>query len=286
MKKVLIQLDCDRAASSFDAITAYDAGVDHVLQYGAVMPDEVVGLVYGAMFTRSIEDLKNSAVFIGGSSVPKGEATLNAAKAAFFGPVRVSLMLDANGCNTTAAAAVAKIRSKGDFTGKKIAVLAGTGPVGLRAAALLAREGALVTLSSRSLARSQAACASIKERFGVEVSPVEAVDAEGTARVLDGAYATLCCGAAGVLLAPESIWAKHPTISVLADVNAVPPLGIEGIESTWDGVEKHGRIIFGAIGIGGLKMKIHRAGIARLFKQNGLVLDAEEIYATAKEIEQ
>ena len=91
---------------------------------------------------------------------------------------------------------------------------------------------------------------------------------------------------AGVLLAPESIWAKHPTISVLADVNAVPPLGIEGIESTWDGVEKHGRIIFGAIGIGGLKMKIHRAGIARLFKQNGLVLDAEEIYATAKEIEQ
>ena len=158
MKKVLIQLDCDRAASSFDAITAYDAGVDHVLQYGAVMPDEVVGLVYGAMFTRSIEDLKNSAVFIGGSSVPKGEATLNAAKAAFFGPVRVSLMLDANGCNTTAAAAVAKIRSKGDFTGKKIAVLAGTGPVGLRAAALLAREGALVTLSSQFGAESGSLC--------------------------------------------------------------------------------------------------------------------------------
>jgi len=285
MKKILIQLDSDRTASSFDAIAAYDAGVDCILQYGGVTPDEVVGLVYGAMFTRSTEDLKNSAVFIGGSSVPKGEAMLKAAKAAFFGPVRVSLMLDANGCNTTAAAAVAKIRSKGDLKGKKVAVLAGTGPVGLRSAALLAREGALVALSSRSLARSEAACTSIKERFGVEVSPVEATDAKGTGRVLEDAYAMLCCGAAGALLAPESVWAGPPSLRVLADVNAVPPLGIEGIESGWDGVEKHGRIIFGAIGIGGLKMKIHRASVARLFTRNDLVLDAEEIYATAKEIE-
>ena len=285
MKKILIQLDSDRTPSSFDAITAYDAGVDQVIQYGAVSPDEVRDLVYGAMFTRSVGDLKNSAVFIGGSSVPKGEAMLKEAKAAFFGPVRVSLMLDANGCNTTAAAAVAKIRSKGELTGKKIVVLAGTGPVGMRAAALLAREGALVTLSSRTSARSEAACASVKERFGVEVSPAEAADTEGTGRVLNGVYAILCCGAAGVQLAYESIWSKNATLQVLADVNAVPPLGIEGIESTWDGVEKHERIIFGAIGIGGLKMKIHRATVARLFTQNGLVLDAEEIYATAKEIE-
>jgi hypothetical protein len=154
MKKILIQLDSDRVASSFDAITAYDAGVDRVLIYGGVVPEEVRGIVYGAMFTRGVGDLKNSAVFIGGSSVLRGEALLDAAKAAFFGPVRVSLMLDANGCNTTAAAAAAKIRSKGDVTGKKIAVLAGTGPVGLRAAALLGREGAVVALSSRILARS------------------------------------------------------------------------------------------------------------------------------------
>ena len=284
MKKILIQLDSDRIASSFDAITAYDAGVDRVLIYGGVVPEEVRDIVYGAMFTRGIGDLKNSAVFIGGCSVLRGEALLDAAKAAFFGPVRVSLMLDANGCNTTAAAAAAKIRSKGDVTGKKIAVLAGTGPVGLRAAALLAREGAMVTLSSRILARSEAASASIKERFGVEVSPAEAADAAGTARVIDGAYAVLCCGTAGVTLVPESIWSNHRTLQVLADVNAVPPLGIEGTESGWAGCEKHGKIIFGAIGIGALKMKVHRACVARLFSQNDLVLDAEAIYATAKEI--
>lgn len=71
---------------------------------------------------------------------------------------------------------------------------------------------------------------------------------------------------------------------LLADVNAVPPPGIEGIESRWDGKEKHGKIIFGAIGIGSLKMKIHRRSVSRLFQQNNLVLDAEEIYAIAKEI--
>ena len=284
MKKILIQLDSDRLASSFDTITAYDAGVDQVLLYGGVVPDEVRGLVYGAMFTRGVGDLKNSAVFIGGSSVPRGEALLDAARSAFFGPVRVSVMLDSNGCNTTAAAAVAKIGSKGDVKGKKIAVLAGTGPVGLRAAALLARDGGMVTLSSRTLARSETACNSIRERFGVEVSPAELADGAGTARVLDGAYAVLCCGAAGVTLVPESIWSNHPSLKVLADVNAVPPLGIEGTESGWSDHEKHGKSIFGALGIGALKMKVHRACVAQLFKQNDIVLDDEAIYATAKEI--
>jgi hypothetical protein len=285
MKKILIQLDGDRLASSFDAITAYDAGADQVLLYGGVGPEQVRDIVYGAMFTRGGKDLKNSAVFIGGSSVPRGEALLSEAKAAFFGPVRVSVMFDANGCNTTAAAAVAKIRSKGDVKGKKIAVLAGTGPVGLRAAALLASEGASVTISSRDSARSEAASASIKARFGFEVVPVEAADAQGAARAIEGAYAVLCCGKAGVTLLPESIWSNHPTLGVLADVNAVPPLGIEGTESGWADHEKHGKSIFGAIDIGALKMKLHRACVAMLFDRNDLVLDAEAIYARAKEIE-
>ena len=284
MKRLLIQLDSDRIASSFDAITAYDAGADQVLPYGGMVPEEVRGIVYGAMFTRGVGDLKNTAVFVGGSSVPRGEALLEAAKGAFFGPVRVSLMLDSNGCNTTAAAAVAKICSKGAVAGKKIAVLAGTGPVGLRAAALLAKEGAAVTLTSRTRARSESACASIRERFNVTVSPAGVADAEATARVLEGAYGVLCCGSAGVTLIPEALWANHPTLRVLADVNAVPPLGIEGTESGWSGHEKHGKIIFGAIGIGGLKMNVHRACVARLFTRNDLVLDAEEIYATAKEV--
>jgi len=284
MKKILVQLDSDPFASVFDAITAYDAGVDHVLHYGGVAPDDVRDLVYGAMFTRGGDDLKNSAVFIGGSDVATGEAMLGAAQDAFFGPVRVSVMMDANGCNTTAAAAVAKMVSAGDVTGKKVVVLAGTGPVGLRASAFFAEEGAHVTLTSRSLARAAAACASIQDRFDVAVGAAEAADADEVGDALEGAYAVLCAGAAGIMLVPETVWVEHPTLHVLGDVNAVPPLGIEGIKPHWNGKEKHGKVIFGALGIGGLKMKIHRASVARLFEQNDLVLDAEEVYATAKQI--
>jgi len=282
MKKILIQLDSDKFASVFDAVTAYDAGVDRILQFGGATKADVQDLVYGAMFTRGGKDLKNSAVFIGGSDVSAGEAMFKATKKSFFGPVSVSVMLDSNGCNTTAAAAVAKILSVGDVSGKKIAVLSGTGPVGLRAAAMLAQEGALVTLTSRELERAVAACESIKERFGVTVSPAAAADADENADVLKDAYGAMCAGAAGISLIPETVWTEHSTLKVLADVNAVPPTGIEGIKPKWDGKEKHGKIIFGAIGIGGLKMKIHRASVAKLFEQNDAVLEAEEIFATAK----
>lgn len=283
MKKILLQLDSDKFASVFDAVTAYDAGVDQVLQYGGVAPADVRDLVYGEMFTRGGEQLKNSAVFIGGSSVAVGEAMLKAATDAFFGPVRVSVMLDANGCNTTAAAAVVKIILSEEVAGQKVVILAGTGPVGLRAAAMLAQEGAQVTLTSRKLDRSEAAGHSIKERFGVEVNPAQAATPDEVRQALEGASAVLCAGAAGITLLPGAIWVEHPSLRVLADVNAVPPLGIEGIKPHWKGKELHGKIIFGATGIGGLKMKIHRSCVARLFEQNDLVLDAEEVFAVARE---
>jgi hypothetical protein len=284
MKKILLQLDNDRHASVFDTITAYDAGVDHVLPYGGVTPNDVRNLVYGAMFTRGNEDLKNSAVFIGGSDVAIGEAMLKAVTGSFFGPVQVSVMLDANGCNTTAAAAVAKIVSVEAVAGKEVVILAGTGPVGMRAAAMLAQEGAQVVLTSRKLDRSKAACAAIEARFGVAVQAAQVAGLDEIHHVLKGAFAVLCAGAAGVMMLPESIWVEHLSIRVLADVNAVPPLGIEGTKSPWKGKEKYGKAIFGALGIGGLKMRIHRGCVARLFEQNDLVLDAEEVYATAREI--
>lgn len=288
MRKILLQLDSDRVPSVFDAITAYDAGADVLLQYGGVETGEVRSLVYGAMFTRGPDDLKNSAVFIGGTDVAKGEAMLEEVRGAFFGPLRVSAMLDANGCNTTATAAVVKLLSKGDLAGKKVVVLAGTGPVGRRAAALLAKEGAQVTvaetLPTETLERAKAACAVLEERFGVHVTAAAAADAEATRNVLEGAEAVLCTGAAGLSLIPEAMWKGHPTLRVLGDVNAVPPLGIEGITPAWNGKEIDGKWLFGALGIGDLKMKVHRRAIARLFEQNDLVLDAEEIVVLAKEL--
>lgn len=282
MKKILIQLDSDKHPSSFDAITAYDAGVDHVIGYGAVTVADVTGLVYGAMFTRGGDALKNSAIFIGGSSVPLGEQMLRAATAAFFGSVRVSVMADPNGSNTTAAAAVLKITRATTVVGKKAVIFAGTGPVGTRAATLLAKEGAHVTISSRSLSKAQQVASNIQERFGLEITPVEVSDEQTARHALDGAAVVLAAGAAGVQLVPQALWTAQPTLEALADINAVPPLGIEGIKATDDGKVREGKLSFGALGIGGLKMKIHRAAVAKLFEQNDLVLDVEEIYAIGK----
>lgn len=282
MKKLLLQLDSDKHASSFDAITAYDAGVDHVISYGGVSVEDVRNLVYGAMFTRGGEALKNTAIFIGGSSVPAGEAMLKAALEAFFGPVRVSVMADPNGSNTTAAAAVLKIIRAVPPAGKRAVIFAGTGPVGWRAATLLAKEGSQVTITSRSFDRAQSVSRAIYDRFNLEVTPMEVRDDAGVAKALEGANIVLATGAAGVELVKQELWTASPSVEVVADVNAVPPTGIGGIKPTDDGKVREGRIAFGAIGIGGLKMKIHRAAVAKLFERNDLVLDVEEIYEIGK----
>jgi hypothetical protein len=284
MKKLLLQLDADKHPSAFDRIVAYDAGADEVLSYGGVAPGDVAPLVHGAIFTRGPAELARTAVWIGGSDAAAGEALLDAARKAFFGPFRVSLVMDANGCNTTAAAAVARLAGVLDLKGARVAILAGTGPVGVRAAVLFAREGARVTLTSRSVARARAAADQLQARFGVEVTPAEAADDGGVARALEGAAVCLTAGAAGATLLRRAIWSRHPTLVALADVNAVPPLGIEGIEATDKATERDGKKVFGALGIGSLKMKVHKACVARLFQRNDEVLDVESIYAVARSV--
>src|SRR5690349_11842068 len=162
--KILIQLDSDPHPSVFDAVVATDAGVDRLLQYRNVEPADVRDLVHGAMFTRGPQDLMHTAIFIGGSSVKAGEELLEQVKAAFFGPMRVSVLLDANGANTTAAAAVLAAAKHVDLKGSTATVLGGTGPVGERAARLLARQGANVRVGSRSAERATEACQRIKRQ--------------------------------------------------------------------------------------------------------------------------
>lgn len=192
-------------------------------------------------------------------------------------------MLDSNGCNTTAAAAVAKLAGAVDVKGKKVVVLAGTGPVGLRSALFFAGEGANVTLTSRKMDRAKDACALLKEKFGVEAEPAESGDDASVRKVLEGAVVVLSTGAAGKMLLPESVWKGHETLKALGDLNAVPPSGIENIKPHWDGKDIDGQLVFGPIAIGGLKMKVQRSCIARLFESNELVLDAAEVYQVVKE---
>jgi len=278
VRPVLLHLDVDPKPSAFDLITACDAGAEVVLPYGGVTPGEVGALVYGALFTRKVSHLRHTAIFVGGSKVDEAEEVMEQVLKTFFGPFRVSVMFDANGCNTTAAAAVRKMASALKLEGRRVLVLAGTGPVGLRAAALLAREGARVRLSSRSPDRAQSAAEKLREQRGLEVEPICVTGGEDLEAALNGAEAVLACGAAGVRLMPGETWVSRPELKVLADVNAVEPLGIEGIKATDDGEEREGKIVFGALAIGGLKMRIHHTALGRLFEANDQVFDLEEIY--------
>ena len=282
MKKLLYQFDTDPHPAVFDNVVAYDGGADHVTAYGGITPANVGGLVDGAIFTRAPKDKKNTAIFVGGSNMADGEALFKAVRKKFFANFRVSVMLDSNGSNTTAAAGVAWLAHGRSLAGKRAVVLAGTGPVGQRAAVMLAKEGARVAITSRTLARAQAAAQAIAERFKIEVDSIEAADNAARARAIEGANLVFATGAAGVALLDEAAWKDHPQLELLSDANATPTLGIEGIDMMDKGAQRHGKTVFGAIGFGALKIALHRACIARMFEQQDLVLDGEEIYAIAK----
>jgi len=282
MKKLLYQFDTDPLPSVFDNVVGYDGGADHISAYGGVNAGNVGGLVEGAIFTRAPKDKKNTAIFIGGSNLPQGEAVLAATRAKFFAKFRVSIMFDSNGSNTTAAAAVAWLTHGRSLRGKRAVVLAGSGPVGQRAALLLVREGAQVAVTGRKRQVVQAACDAVKLRFGIEVQAIEAATNAERADALDGAQVVLATGASGVTLLEAKSWQENASLELVADANASPPAGIEGVGLSDRGAGSHGKILFGALGVGALKLALHRACIARLFEQNDLLLDAEEIYAIAK----
>jgi len=277
--KILIQIDGDAHASVFDAVVAIDAGVDQLLQYGGVMTDQIRALVHGAIFTRGVPDLCNTAIFIGGSDVAVGEAQRDAVLSSFFGPMRVSVMLDANGANTTAAAAIHLARRHVELAGATATVLAGTGPVGQRAARLLARAGAHVRVASRRLDRARATCQEIQRAVeSARVEPCATGTPDETAQAIDRCDILVAAGAAGIELVSRPLWEQHVRAQVAIDLNAVPPVGLGPVEPRDKAVTRDGTICYGAIGVGGLKMKIHKAAIRSLFESNDRQLDAEAIY--------
>jgi methylenetetrahydrofolate/methylenetetrahydromethanopterin dehydrogenase (NADP+) len=282
MKKLLFQFDTDYHPSTFDTVVAYDGGADHVIGHGGLTAENVNALVDGTIFTRAPKDKKNTAIFIGGSDMVAGQQLLAAVQKHFFPGFQVSVMLDSNGCNTTAAAGVAKLSRSCGISGKKAVVLAGTGPVGQRAAAMLAKEGAEVSITARKMERAVKVCDDMKNRFGVELTPIEATDNNARAKAIENAHIVFATGAAGIELIEADQWQNNKTIEIMADANATPPIGIGGIDVMDKGVIRNGKIIWGALGFGSLKLNLHRACIAKLFEDNKQILDAEAILALAK----
>jgi methylenetetrahydrofolate/methylenetetrahydromethanopterin dehydrogenase (NADP+) len=286
VKKVLLQLDTDQHPSPFDAIVAVDAGVDVLLSHGSVTPEAVRDLVQGAFFTRAPGD-SSIAVWVGGSDVAEGEKLLDEVQATYFGPFRLSTMLDSDGCNTTAATAIALIAKDRDLDGRRAVVL-GVGPVGLRSATLLMQEDCEVlavtipadVLETDSYRRPRGLA--VAERLRIDTrEPADRAEMEAA---LEGANIVVAAGPAGVQVLRKEVWSASPTIELLVDYNAAEPLGIEGIEAGDDLVERDGKLVLGALGVGGKKMKTHKECVRRLFERNDLVLDADGVYAVAQEI--
>lgn len=296
-RKILIQLDCDAQPSTFDAVVAVDAGADVLLRHGGVTPDTVVPLVHGGMFTRGGADLSSTAIFVGGSDVAAAEAVAGRVRDTFFGPVRLGVLVDPSGANTTASAAVVAAGrhvtlAAGGGTAVRTVVLGGTGPVGQRVARLLARKGAHVTIVSRSRPRAEQVIARIVAQTGVPAGRIEAVEHHGgmlpgsaPARVIADAEVIVAAGAAGVVLLDAATRAVARSARVLIDLNAVPPAGIEGIAPLDKGRVDGPAWLYGALGVGGTKMKIHKAAIAKIFTDTSAFLDAEELLAIGEQLE-
>ena len=286
MDTILVHLDTDPLPSVFDRVVAIDSGVQHLFSYGGVTPGNVMPLVHGCIFTRGPKDLHQTALFVGGSDVAAGEAVLAEVRKHLlpqFG-LSVSVMLDSNGANTTAVAAVMAAAKHLDLGRTRSLVLGGTGPVGLRVARLLARRGGHVRIGSRQLDRAEQAAAGIRK--AVPGSAVEAVSVgSSSAEPLADRELVVAAGAPGAVLLPRKARDQAKGLKVLIDLNGVPPAGIEGVDATDKAALKDGGVMcYGAIGVGGTKMKVHKAAVAELFTRTDAVLDLEQINELARRV--
>ena len=282
MKQILIQLDTDAHPSPFDAIAAYDADVDVVLGFGSVDDDNVEGIVQSAMYPRGPDGLANTAFWVGGRRVRDGEDVFAAVQEQFFDPFRASVMLDSNGSNTTAAATVAHVRGKLELDGIRAAVI-GVGPVGVRTAELLRREGAELTVLTfppdvMPGAHRRASGIRVAEEAGFEVTE------PGSSDELDAALAdhvaVFASGPAGTQILRRSGW-QIEGMRAVVDYSASDPVGVEGVDRTDDLEEEDGVLKLGALAAGGPKMKLQKRCVRRMFEEPGLVLDLDGVYDVA-----
>src|SRR5262249_43230720 len=153
------------------------------------------------------KELKRTAIFVGGSDVAAGEKLLQEALKHMipqFG-LRVSILFDANGANTTAAAAVRAAAKNLEFKGTAALVLGGTGPVGERVARLLAREKADVRVGSRQQQRAAAVCREIAGKVpDAHLMPVATGTPAELTAALEGRTLVVAAGAAGAVLLPKA----------------------------------------------------------------------------------
>lgn len=279
-------------ASPFDANMAYDAGYDAVVPYTNVQPNEVMGLVQDAIFSRGPRGVWRTGIFIGGRDIDVAMEMLKIAKKSMVPPFEVSVFADPSGAFTTAAAMMAlverELRRKfdGELKGRKVSIFGATGPVGGCTAVIAAKNGAEVELvSHRSMADTQAKADSYNKTYGVNIRCVDGSTPELKKSILQNTEVALCCAAAGVRVIELSQMAGSPTLKVVADVNAVPPTGAEGVGVMADGelIEGTKAYGFGALAIGSHKYQVQNMLFKKMLEgQTHVYLDFLSAFEMAR----
>jgi methylene-tetrahydromethanopterin dehydrogenase len=293
-KHILHMLSPLPHVSPFDVNMALDAGFDAVLPYSGVTPEQVAGLVQDAIFSRSPKLGARTGMFIGGKDALEALDMLEAARRAMVPPFALSLFADPAGSFTTAAAMLARVERtlrqehRRDLKGLKVAVFGATGVVGFSAAVIAALAGAEVTLAGYDgTARVRRSAAEIERRFGVKVDAADASTDALKAALLQAAEVALSAGRAGVQVLSGQLLGHAPRLLVVADVNAVPPAGIEGLDPMADGVRLGAgeALGVGALAIGQTKYRTEFGLFRRMIEAGKPVaFDFRDAFALAREL--
>jgi hypothetical protein len=293
-KPIFIFLDTDKHASPFDILTVIDLIPDVViLKYEQVTPDDAEKIIYDAMFPRGPKGAKFTKVFVNGRDLNTVNAIVERLRKIMFPPFELAVIVDPRGSYTTASAAVLKTLQLsmklglGSFEGKNVTVLAGTGPVGIAAAWLYASEGANVIVTSRELSRAQSVANGINNELKINrVVGVEARTPEQVGRAIENADIVLSTGAPNITLLPLNVLKNYgKRVRIVADVNAIPPYGIEGIDPNMDGKEViPGVYGIGALVIGVLKNNIEVELIKKALQEPKGIFDFRSAYEIGKNV--
>jgi len=276
---ILHMLTTAKNLSPFDVNMALDAGWVSAIPYINVEPSEVRGLVQDAIFSRSPKSLKKTGIFIGGRDTKQALDMLKTAKNSMVPPFEVSVFADPSGAFTTAAGMVAAVENElqknfnTTLEGKNVLALGGTGPVGQAAAVIAAQAGANVRIVGRQLEKAQRIADLCSNEFGEGAIQIMAGADADKAEFMKTADIVFATGAAGIELLSAELIASAPQLKVAADVNAVPPSGIAGLDAFHNGTplpgSKSGAVGIGALAIGNVKYQAQN----KLLK---IMLDAEK----------
>jgi methylene-tetrahydromethanopterin dehydrogenase len=293
-KHILHMLTPLKHMSPFDVNMALDAGYEAAIAYTNVTLEEVGGLVQDAIFSRPPKTGVRTGMFIGGKNAILALDMLSAAKKALVPPFGISFFADPAGSFTTAAAMVACVekslidKKKRNLKALKTAVFGATGVVGFSSAVIAALEGADVTLVGYDgVKRVSDAAREIKTRFQVDVRAADGSDDTKKADILAQAEATLCAGRAGVRILSSAQLAQAKRLLIVADVNAVPPSGVEGLDMMANGAEltAHGTLGIGPLAIGNIKYKTESGLFQRMIAATKPVtFDFRDAFQLAREL--